>query len=161
MLFSDLLLCCFPPVPLMEQTVIDRALIQRKTSCGWGKGDSIGWKSSPFFKISPVSLKKVSYAPLGSEFPVLMPLSDAQKSPWLALHTLLSEGSTALWEGIQLSNNQVFFASAYTLPVWTFAAFEHQAAYLCIRLNFSTFSLVGVPVLLLRLKMPVKRLKLL
>ena len=42
MLFSDLLLCCFPPVPLMEQTVMDRALIQRKTSCGWGKGDSIG-----------------------------------------------------------------------------------------------------------------------
>lgn len=107
-----------------------------------------------------MSLKKVSYAPFGSEFPVLMPLSDAQKPPWLALHTLLSEGSTDLWEGIQLSNNQVFFASAYTSPVWTLAAFEHQAAYLCTRLNFSTFSLVGVSVLLLRLKMPVKRLKL-
>ena len=50
----------------------------------------------------------VSYAPFGSEFPAMMPLSDAQKPPWLALHTFPSEGSTALWEGIQLSNNQVF-----------------------------------------------------
>lgn len=58
-------------------------------------------------------------------------------------------------------DNQVFLASAYTSPVWTLAASEGPAAYLCTGLDFSTFSLFGVPILLLRLKMPDKRLKLL
>lgn len=118
--FSDLLLCCLLPGPLREQTVMARALIQRKTPCGWSKGDSIGWKRSPwFFKISPVSLKMVSYAPFGSEFPALVPLSDAQRPPWLALHTLLSEGSTALREGIQLSNKfSLHLLIPYLFGLW-------------------------------------------
>ena len=40
--FSDLLLCCLLPALLREQTVMARALIQRKTPCGWSKGNSIG-----------------------------------------------------------------------------------------------------------------------
>lgn len=47
--FSDLLLCCLLPAPLREQTVMARALIQRKTPCGWSKGNSIGWKRSSCF----------------------------------------------------------------------------------------------------------------
>lgn len=40
--FSDLLLCCLLPALLREQTVMAKALIQRKTPCGWSKGNSIG-----------------------------------------------------------------------------------------------------------------------
>ena len=138
-----------------------RAFIQRKGPYGWSKCDSIGWKEAPFFSKKICAPKNVCYTPFGGEFPALMPLSDVQKHLQLALGTLISKGSTAFQEGIQLSDNQVFFASAYTSPVWTLAAFEGPAAYLCISLDFSTFSLFGVPILLLRLKMPVKRLKLL
>lgn len=51
--------------------------------------------------------------------------------------------------GYAALDNQVFLAFADIPPLWTLAAFEGTATYLCITLGFTTFSLFGVPILLL------------